>query len=323
VPKAVYFRMLQYAEESLVLLERAFDLTVLETPAELTGQILNNVEVLFAPLGHRFDASLMKRCPKLRVIATNTTGVPHIDVEYATRCGIKVISLKDQQEFLRAITPTAELTIGLIICVTRKLLPAREAVLQGRWRRWDFGGPAMLSRMSLGIIGLGRLGRMVARSASAMGMQVHYYDPYIAQPPLGTTTYRRSDTLENLVSRCDVTSIHVPMAAENRHLLDRRIFEQFKPGAYLVNTARGEIVDSTALIGALETGRLAGAALDVLDGEFEPGFEGQVLEHPLVRYAKEHDNLLITPHIAGSTQDAWHLTQRFTVEQAIVAAKHQ
>lgn len=316
--KAVYFKILEYTPDNLGRLQQAFDLTVLGTPSELSDSILAQTEVMFAPLGYRFDAELMKRCPRLRALATNTTGVPHIDVEYAENHGIRVISLKDEQEFLSSITPTAELTIGLMICITRNVMPAYKAVLNGNWRRWDFGGPAMLSRMTLGIVGLGRLGKMVARYASAIGMKIIYYDPHVIETGLPAAC-ERVESLEQLVSNCDITTIHVPMSAANRHLFNADLFAAFRRGAFLVNTARGEIVDSLALTDALRSGHLAGAAVDVLDNEFEPGFENRVQDHPLVKYALEYDNLIITPHIAGSTKDAWHLTQRHTIEQAINA----
>jgi len=319
--KAVYFDVLEYTAENLAQLRNNFDLVVLNDPRQLTDELLEKVEVLFAPLGYRFDAALLSRCPRLKAIATNTTGVPHIDVDYAKQRGIAVVSLKDEREFLDSITPTAELTVGLMICITRKVIPAVGAVRNGRWRRWDFGGPAMLSRMSLGIVGLGRLGQMVARYAGAMGMKVRFYDPYVSGPPVGVA-YERVDSLDQLVANCDVTSIHIPMTSSNRHIFNAKLFAVFKRGAYLVNTARGEIVDSNALIDALQSGHLAGAALDVLDGEFEPGFETSVHDHPLVRYAREHDNLIITPHIAGSTKDAWHLTQRHAIERVIRAVNN-
>jgi len=314
--KAIYFEVLEYSPENITLLRSKFDLTVLTDPRHLTEELLAHVVVLFAPLGYQFDKALLEKCGQLKVIATNTTGVPHIDTDYAAERGIKVVSLKDEREFLDSITPTAELTIGLIICITRNIFPAMCAVRTGKWRRWDFGGPAMLSRMSLGIVGLGRLGQMVARYAYAMGMKVMYHDPYLAIPSVGSN-YTRLESLEKLVSTCDVTTIHIPMAAQNRHLFNVQLFERFKRGAFLINTARGEIVDSEALVGALESGRLAGAALDVLDGEFSPGFQEHMLHHPLVLYAATHENLILTPHIAGSTRDAWCLTQRYTIEQTL------
>jgi D-3-phosphoglycerate dehydrogenase / 2-oxoglutarate reductase len=312
---AVYFEMLEYTPQNLELLRKHFDVITLPTPEDLTTEVLDRVDVLFAPLGYSFDAALMSKCPRLKAIVTNTTGVPHIDVNHARSSDIRVISLEGETEFLSSVTPTAELTLGLMICATRNVLPAVQAVREGKWRRWDFGGAAMLSRMSLGVVGLGRLGGMVAKYAKAIGMQVSFYDPHLATAP--DNGYLRVANLEELVECCDIITIHVPATPDNRHLFSERIFRRFKRGAYLVNTARGEVVDSEALIRALESGRVAGAALDVLDGEFTPDFQHRAMDHPLVRYAKTHHNLIITPHIGGSTRDAWHVTQRYVIEKAI------
>lgn len=313
--KALYFEILNYKKENLDLLCDNFEVIRLTNPSMMTPDILKDVSVIFAPLGYFFGEDIFSKAPELKAVATNTTGVPHIDVERAAARGINVISLKDEKEFLDTITPTAELTMGLIINITRNVIPAMESVLNGKWSRWEFGGQAMLSRMSLGIVGLGRLGKMVARYATAFGMKVLYYDHFITHEP--QWTYKRCESIEELVSDVDIVSVHIPMNKENRHLFNKGVFFKFKKGSYFINTARGEIVDSQALIEALEKGIIKGAAVDVLDGEFEPDFSNMVLSHPLVKYAQTHDNLIITPHIAGSTEDAWYLTQRHVIEQTI------
>ncbi|MEW6417024.1 MAG: 2-hydroxyacid dehydrogenase [Nitrospirota bacterium] len=313
--KVLYFEILNYQKENLKLLSDNFDVISLDNPSIITADILRDVSVIFAPLGYYFGEDIFSISPNLKVIATNTTGVPHIDVELASSRGIKVISLKDEKEFLDIITPTAELTMGLIINITRNVIPAIKSVLDGKWSRWEFGGQAMLSRMSLGIVGLGRLGNIVARYATAFGMKVSYYDPFIIHND--DWSYKRIESIEQLVSDVDIVSVHIPMNEENRYFLNKAVFSKFKRGSYLINTARGEVVDSEALIEALEDGIIKGAALDVLDGEFEPDFSSRVLSHPLVQYAQTHPNLIITPHIGGSTRDAWHLTQRYVIERTI------
>jgi len=317
--KAVYFEILNYTDQNMALLRENFDLKILPDPSHLTPEILGTASVLFAPLGYIFDEKIFSQAPQLRVVATNTTGVPHIDIDAAAARKIRVVSLKDEQDFLRTITPTAELTMGLMISIVRNMMPARDAVLKGSWSRWDFGGVSMLSRMTLGIVGLGRLGTMVAKYASAMGMKVLYYDPFIPHPE--GSQYIRMEDLGSLTENSDIVSIHIPMNEANRHIFDHAAFKRFRKGSFLVNTARGEVVDSGALIEAMENGTVRGAALDVLDGEFDPEFKNRVLTHPLVKYAQDHTNLIITPHIAGSTEDAWHLTQQHVVEQAIEAMK--
>lgn len=313
--RALYFDILNYQEQNVELLHRHFSVVRLADPSMLTDEHLRDADVLFAPLGYQYGVDLFAKAPQLKVIATNTTGVPHIDIAAAEARGIKVFSLKDETVFLSTITPTAELTFGLIISITRNMVPAHRSVLDGSWCRWEFGGSAMLSRMSLGIVGLGRLGKMVARYAAAFGMSVLYHDPFIVHDP--SWTYTRVDDLNALVASADITTVHIPMNNMNRYLFSRKQFGTFKRGAYFINTARGEVVDSHALVEVLTSGHLAGAAVDVLDGEFEPGFQDRVLFHPLIQYARTHDNLIVTPHIAGSTVDAWSFTQRHVIQQAI------
>lgn len=172
----------------------------------------------------------------------------------------------------------------------------------------------MLSSLSLGIVGHGRLGTMVARYGKAFGMTVRYYDPFVARSSEGA---ERLESLEALVEQSDVVVILVPHEKSTEGMFSREIFARFKPGSYLINTARGELIDWNALLENLQSGHLAGAALDVFEGEFIPGFTERFPEHPVLRYAREHDNLILTPHIGGSTIDAWRLTEAHAIEMAL------
>jgi phosphoglycerate dehydrogenase-like enzyme len=312
-PKALYFEILGYTAANMELLRSSFDVVTLPDPGKCSDAALVATEVVFAPLGYRFDAAFMQRVPKLRVIATNTTSVPHVDVAAARARGIEVISLAGESEFLESITPTAELTLGLMITLTRNVAPAMAAVKSGVWRRWDHGGERMLSRMHLGIVGLGRLGRLVETYARAIGMRISTYDP-------GKASTHAS--LKELAAAVDIVSVHASLNDANVRMFDRNAFGDFRKGAYFINTARGELVDNAALLAALQSGHLAGAALDVLDGEFAPTFQAEMKDHPLVRYAREHANLILTPHIGGSTKDAWSLTQERTIRKALDAVRH-
>jgi phosphoglycerate dehydrogenase-like enzyme len=311
-PVALYYDILQYRPENLALLERHFDLRKLPSPSDDTVEALSDVEICFAPLGYRFDKEKIQRCPRLLGIVTNTTGVPHIDLKAAAARNIAVISLKDEQDFLRTITPTAEHAWGLLLALMRRTPWAHRAVLDGTWNRRPFGATAMLSRLGLGVVGYGRLGRLVARYGRAFGMQVRFFDHNVQS---SDDIADKAETLTELVSWADVISLHVPANESTHKMINRGLIARFKAGSWLVNTARGEVLDEQGLLDALQSGRLAGAALDVLDGEFAPDF--QVLRHPLVEYARHHDNLLLTPHIGGSTLDAWGETERRVIEMAI------
>lgn len=313
--KALYFTILRYHENNLELLKQHFIVEERPNPASLNRTVLADVNLLFAPLGYWFGDEIINQAPNLEIIATNTTGTPHIDMELAHSKGIRVISLAGEEAFLRTITPTAELTIGLMIAVTRNVIPAMEYVRTGAWGRWDFSGPSMLSRMKLGVVGLGRLGKMVAGYARALGMEVAYYDPHIHHE--SSWNYEKVETLSELVAGVDIVTVHCDVRADNVKMFNQTIFSNFKKSSFFVNTARGELVDSNALIDALDDGILKGAAVDVLDGEFSPTFDQNAGAHPLIQYAQEHRSLLITPHIGGSTRDAWYETQRFVVQKAI------
>lgn len=313
-PVALYYRMLKYQPENLDRLHREFEVLELDTPVQDTPELLAQVEVLFAPLGYMVNRAKMDSCPKLRAIVSNTTGHPHIDVEYAQSKRIYVACLKFAQDFLKRITPTAEHTWGLLLALTRNVIPAHRAVLNGVWDRRPFGGKAMLSSLSLGIVGHGRLGTLVARYGKAFGMAVRYFDPFVSQSSEGA---ERVDFLEALLEQSDVVVVLVPHEKATEGMFSREVFAHFKRGAYLINTARGELVDWDALLESLQSGQLAGAALDVFEGEFVPGFAKSFPNHPVLRYAREHDNLVLTPHIGGSTIDAWRLTEAHAIDMTL------
>lgn len=307
-PRALYYRILRYQPENLALIRAVFDTRELDDPRQDTDAALADIEVLFAPLGFPVDAERLDRCRKLRVVISNTTGVPHIDLAAARARGVAVCALHDEQAFLETITPTAEHTIGLLLAAWRRIPAAHAAASRGEWDRRPWGAPRMLSRMRLGIVGYGRLGRRVAAVARALGMDVAYYDAYVAGGMV---------SLPALAARSDVLSLHAPANATTAGLVSRAILEMLPRGAVVVNTARGELLDVEALLDLMESGHIAAAALDTVAGEYDPDFAKTLGASRLARYAREHDTLILTPHIGGSTVDAWRETERFVIEKAL------
>jgi phosphoglycerate dehydrogenase-like enzyme len=305
--RALYYSILAYQPENFALIDRLFDLSVLPDPRADTPEILAETEVLFAPLGFPVTKTRMAACPQLRVIVSNTTGVPHIDMVAAKSAGIAVCALHDEQSFLETITPTAEHTIGLMLAAWRRIPAAYAAALAGHWDRRPWGTPRMFSRLRLGIVGCGRLGRKVMRIGEAMGMQAAYFDPHV---PGGV------GSLIELARRSDILSLHAPANEGTRGLVSRAVLEALPNGAMLVNTARGEILDLDALLDLLESGHLYAAALDTIDGEYDPDFSASFAASRVAQYARTHDNLILTPHIGGSTVDAWRETERFVILKA-------
>jgi len=318
--KLLYYKILKFQPENLKVLQDNFDVISLETPQDDTDEILSDINIAFAPLGFFFDKEKINRMPKLEIIASNTTGEPHIGREYAESKGIKVFSLKFEQEFLKTITPTAEHTWGLVLALIRHTPWAYQLVLGGTWDRRPFGGKAMMSKMSIGIAGLGRLGKLVAQYAKAFQMpKILYYDPFVENCEIAGI--EKANSLDELVCQCDIITIHIPAKKETYKIFNKELFSKFKPGSYLINTSRAELVDENAMLEALETGKLAGAAIDVFEGEFEMNHDELLRKSPLLAYAKTHNNFLITPHIGGSTIDAWKLTEQRIIDKILEQLK--
>lgn len=306
-PRIIYYRILDYRPDALRLLARDFDVVELNDPRDDTPGVLAAADALTAPLGFLVTAARMDAAPKLRAIVSNTTGVPHIDMAAAAARGVAVCALHDEQGFLDRITPTAEHTIGLMLAAWRRIPAAHAAVLKGQWQRSEWGAPRMFSRMRLGIVGYGRLGKKVARIAQAMDMRVDYYDPHVGGG---------ADSLEALARESDILSLHAPALEATRGLVSRTVLASLPGGAMVVNTARGELLDLDALLDLMDSGHIAAAGLDVLDGEYDPAFAGALAASRVIAYARSHDNLVLTPHIGGSTTDAWSETQCFVIAKA-------
>jgi D-3-phosphoglycerate dehydrogenase len=240
------------------------------------------------------------------MISCATTGSDHIACDEAERRGIEVRTLKEDGALLQGLTPAAELSWTLLMACARRLVPAVAHVRQGGWVREEFPG-LMLRGRTLGLIGCGRIGQWMARYASAFEMKVIGHDPYIDPWPSGIERL----PLNDLVERADVVSVHVTLNEQTRGLLSAALFARMRPGAVVINTSRGAVADEAALLRGLESGRISAAGLDVLNGE--PDIES----HPLLAYARGHDNLLITPHCGGYSPDAVRVVCRRAAEKII------
>ena len=276
-------------------LEKIADVVELPPNQELLVERIGEFDAFLTPLTVQTNRQVLVNAQRLRAIATASTGLDHIDLDEAQRRGITILSLRDDTEFLRRITATAELTWALLLAVARKLPSALLAARQGHWARDEFRG-TQLSGKTLGIVGYGRLGRIVAQYGQAFGMNTLVCDV----KPLETAAGVEQVAFDDLLQRSDVVTIHVHLSNETRGLFDTTAFGKMKRGAILINTSRGGVVDETALLSALETGHLAGAGLDVIDGEWRT----DLADHPLIRFANHHETLLISPHIGGVTYES-------------------
>lgn len=241
------------------------------------------------------DKAMLDRMPVLKVIARTGVGTDLVDVAEAHRRGIPVV-----------ITPgtntnsVAEGVFALLLATVKRLSTLTSLVREGRWDARSRITVGDLDGATLGIVGFGRIGRRVARVAAALDLQVRAFDPYADVP-----AEQRCDSIEELLADSDFVTLHTPLTAENRHLINATRLEVMRPGSILINCSRGALIDLDAADAALRSGRLAGLGLDVYDPE--PPQHHRVFDHP---------NTVLTPHLMGFTHHAMALTIRAAVEGA-------
>jgi len=272
-----------------------FDTTCHSTDYADLFDTIPNYDYLIPSVKYKLDRKLLLNAGKLKAISTPSTGTDHIDFRTCAELGIEVFSMKNDTEFLSKITATAELAFSHILNIMRKIPSAYLHVLGGKWDASKFCGHELQGK-TLGIVGYGRLGKMMGDYGLAFHMSVIAYDPYKTIQMVGI----QQVNLDELLSKSDIITLHVHLNDETIGLISRDAFRQMKKGVIIVNTSRGAVVDSNALLNAMRDGTVSGAGLDVIDNELA----GNTSMHPLVEYARKHDNLIITPHIGGVTVDS-------------------
>jgi len=263
--------------------------------------ILPDYDALIVRSATRVTDELLAAGTRLRVVGRAGTGVDNIELEAATRRGILVVNAPASNS-----VAVAELTIGLILALARQLPQAHASAATGRWERQRYMGFEVRGKL-LGLVGLGRIGAEVARRARGLEMQVVAYDPIVSTEraaQLGVTLA----SLDDVLATSDIISLHVPLVDATRNLIDATRLAQMKRGAYLINAARGGIIDEVALAQALDAGQLAGAALDTFAVEPPTG-------NPLIG----HPGVVTTPHLGASTREAQQLTGVDVAEGVLTA----
>ena len=255
----------------------------------------------------RVDKELLDNAKVLKLIGAPSTGTDHLDIDLIKKRGIKLFHLAQEYDLIKSFTATSELAFGLILSLIRRIPEALENAKEGIWAREYFTGFQLYGK-TLGILGLGRLGKISARIGKGFGMRVIAYD----------IKDINADGVENvnfktLLSESDILTIHIHLTPESENMINRDAIKSMKTGAILINTSRGKIINENALIEALNNGHLAGAGLDVIDGEWLSRKE--LLRHPLIQYAKEHKNIIIVPHIGGATFESVHGARVFMAKK--------
>lgn len=254
------------------------------------------------------DSYVLEGAQKLKMIGSMTTGLDHIDKEKCKEMGVDVINFPGY-----ATTAAAEYVMGLIMSLSRRIPWAFDDFKNGKWERFKFTGPELKGK-TLGVVGFGRIGYDVGKYANAFGMKVVFMDPYVREEVLediknGKIDAERTESLDYLLEKSDYITLHTFLSKETENMINKEAFQKMKKTSFIVNASRGKVIDEDALIEALENGEIAGAALDVFSQEPFPS-SGRLID-----YAKSHDNLILTPHIAGSTNESVHSGAGFMVDK--------
>lgn len=302
-----------YPLESLQKLEQLFQVDYSGYGNDEFAKLIRNEKyyALFTKLGVHIDADFLEIQDQLKYVITPTTGLNHIDLIETDKKGITVISLKGEYEFLSSIKSTAEHTWALLLSLVKRINYYNSEVTRGKWERKDFLN-FELSGKTLGIIGFGRLGKIIASFGRSFNMNVLIND-LIGISNEDIHEYK-SVSLDQLLSNSDVVILLIDYRPENQNFMDKKKFQLMKQQSYFINTSRGELVDEIALIDALNSGHLSGAALDVLNGD--SSWAHEVPEgNTLIEYTKKNYNLIITPHVGGYGKDSVLYTRRFVTEK--------
>jgi D-3-phosphoglycerate dehydrogenase len=288
----------QIADAGIDLLRKKHDVVVdRDSPLD---DIIGDYEALIVRSATKVTADVIERGARLKVIGRAGVGVDNVDVDAATRRGIVVANAPESN-----IVSAAEHALGLLLALARNIPQAHAALVAGRWERSKWGGIELADKV-LGVLGFGRIGRLVARRAVGLQMKVVAYDPFVSAErfrELGVD----SASFDEVLERADFLTLHLPLNDDTRGSIDAAAIARMRDGARLVNAARGELVDEAALVAALESGKLAGAAIDVFPHE---PYDGPLLRAP---------NIVVTPHLAASTEEAQDRAGVIVAEQVAAA----
>ena len=273
------------------------------TPEQLADTI-GDYDALIVRSATKVHSGILDRAVNLKVVGRAGIGLDNVDVEAATKHGVLVVNAPQSN-----VLSAAEHTMALLLAQARNIPAAHAALIGGRWEREKHQGVELHGK-TLGIVGLGRVGTLVAQRASAFGMRLVAFDPYVAPNRAQQMGVTLVDTVAEVCERADFITIHLPKTAETVGIIGARELANVRPGVRLVNTARGGLIDESALVDALRSGRVAGAAVDVFDDE-------PVTDHPLFAL----DNVVVTPHLGASTVEAQDKAGLTIAEQVLLALR--
>lgn len=288
------------------------NVSVIKNIKPIRAKVLKEIQkadAYIASASIQIDKEFLNKAENLKVIGSPSTGVDHMNLNLIKKKKIKCFDISKEFKLINSFTATSELAFGLILALNRKIVSSSLEASSGKWGRERYQGNQLYGK-TLGIIGLGRLGKISARIGKGFGMRVIAND-------IKKIRFNKIElfSLSKLARLSDIVSIHVHLNKKTENLINKDFFNQMKKDAIIINTARGKIINEDALLNALKRKKIFGAGLDVIDGEWLSDNERS--EHSLIKYSKKNDNLIITPHIGGSTKESIEDSRIFMAKKIV------
>jgi D-3-phosphoglycerate dehydrogenase len=290
-------------EPGVALLREHFDVELgLDWDDDQLAERIGEYEGIVIRSATKLTRELLERAGRMRVVARAGVGVDNVDVEAATTLGIVVANAPESN-----VVTAAEHTMALLLALARNVPQAYASLIAGKWERSKFSGVELYEK-TLAILGFGRIGQLVAQRARGFGMRIIAFDPFVSAERYRELGVEKAASVEELYAQADFLTVHLPKTPETEGIVNAEAFAKMRDGVRVLNVARGGLIDDAALKDALDSGKVAGAAIDVFVGE-------PVTEHPLFGYP----NVVVTPHLGASTAEATDRAGFQSAEQVVAA----
>ena len=280
------------------------------------NKILNKITIFICSASLKVDKDFLNKAPNLKYIFSPSTGIDHIDLKEAKKKKIKIFHIAKERKLINNFTATSELGFGLLISIIRNIIRANSHVKKGIWSREKLKGIQLKNKV-IGIIGFGRLGKITYKIAKGFGMRILINDV----KKISKSNSYNQVSLNYLLRHSHFVFLHVHLNPQTIKLINQSNIKLMRKDSIIINTSRGKIIDEKALYRSLKNKRIAGAGLDVIDGEWLN--KDKLFNHKLVKFSRKNDNLLIVPHIGGSTIESIVGARKFILNKVIKTIKYK
>ena len=314
--KILYFKNLKFQKKSLEILKKNFNII---SNDKLKKNNFNNIISVLLPMDNFYSKEFFNQFKNLRSIVTPTTGDIHLDTDFLKKKKIKIFNLANKKSKLNHITSTSELTVGHILNLTRKIFNIHKKFIKDKkFEKYNY----LLSNkmLTVGIVGLGRIGKHVANRVQALGFNTIYYDPFV-----DNEKFQKIKNFKQFVKKTNILTIHMHYKKKYLNMFDLKLLKLLKKPSYIINTSRGEFIHETELIKSLKRNIIEGAGLDVLKDEFKKKFRKNPKKNILFNFFIKNKkyNIFITPKQGGSNKSAWRITEELIINQLINYEKNK